>query len=91
MYKRDYRNYINIDTLHFSVYLIIIIKNYIKMAQENGRKILDVTHISSRGSSYRITLPKKVAAKLSLSSDDDIIIFYQEEEGKISLEKLKHQ
>ena len=47
------------------------------MAQENGRKILDVTHISSRGSSYRITLPKKVAAELNLSNEDDIIIFYR--------------
>lgn len=61
------------------------------MAQENGRKILDVTHISSRGSSYRITLPKKVAAQLSLSNEDDIVVFYQEGEGKIFLEKLKQQ
>ncbi|MCL4336712.1 MAG: AbrB/MazE/SpoVT family DNA-binding domain-containing protein [Candidatus Thermoplasmatota archaeon] len=60
------------------------------MAQENGRKILDVTHISSRGSSYRITLPKKVAAELNLSNEDDIIIFYQEELGRITLEKLRH-
>ena len=60
------------------------------MAQENGRKILDVTHISSRGTSYRITLPKKVAAQLNLSSEDDIIIFYQEDLGKITLEKLRH-
>ncbi len=59
------------------------------MVEENIRKILDVTHISSRGSSYRITLPKKVATQLSLSSEDDIIVFFQDGPGKIYLEKLK--
>ena len=61
------------------------------MAQENARKIIDVTHISSRGASYRITLPKKVATQLSLTSEDDIIVFYKEDQGKIVLDKLKQQ
>lgn len=59
------------------------------MAQENGRRVLDVSHISTRGSSYRITLPKKVANKLNLTSEDDIIIFYQEETGRIVVDRLK--
>lgn len=59
------------------------------MAQENGRRILDVSHISSRGASYRITLPKKVATTLNLSSEDDIIVFYQEGSGKIVVDKLR--
>lgn len=57
--------------------------------ENNNRRIIDVTHISSRGSSYRITLPKKVVTQLNLSSEDDILVFFQEEPGKVYIEKLK--
>ena len=46
------------------------------------KKLIDVTHISSRGSSYRITLPKRVINRLNLK-DDDIIAFYEDEGVKI--------
>lgn len=46
------------------------------------KKLLDVTHISSRGSSYRITLPKRVISRLNLK-DDDIIAFYEDDGVKI--------
>ncbi|MCL4337427.1 MAG: AbrB/MazE/SpoVT family DNA-binding domain-containing protein [Candidatus Thermoplasmatota archaeon] len=46
------------------------------------KKLIDVTHISSRGSSYRITLPKRVISRLNLK-DDDIIAFYEDDGVKI--------
>ena len=52
-------------------------------------KILDVTHISSRGSSFRITLPKKVIKKLGLAEDD--IITFIEDGGRIYIEPLKSE
>ena len=50
-------------------------------------RILDVTHISTRGSSFRITLPSKIIRKLSLKPDD--LIVYGEKEGEIMLRKMK--
>jgi bifunctional DNA-binding transcriptional regulator/antitoxin component of YhaV-PrlF toxin-antitoxin module len=50
------------------------------------RKLIDVTHISSRGSSFRITLPKKIISRLNLS-EDDIIAFY--EEDGVKLDKIQ--
>ena len=50
-------------------------------------KILDVTHISSRGTSFRITLPRKVIAKMGLNKDD--IITFVEKDGGIALRKMK--
>lgn len=44
-------------------------------------KILDVTHISTRGSSYGVTLPKKVIDKLNLEPDD--IPIYLEKDGEV--------
>lgn len=61
------------------------------MAAENRRTILDVTHVSSRGTSYRITLPKKVAESIKLTGNDDIVVFYMEEDGKIVIDSLKQQ
>ena len=52
-------------------------------------KVLDVTHISSRGSSFRITLPKKVIKKLGLAEDD--IITFIEDGGRIYIEPLKSE
>ena len=50
-------------------------------------KIIDVTHISSRGSSFRITLPRKVIAKMELNKDD--IITFVEKDGEVVLRKIK--
>ncbi len=46
------------------------------------KPIIDVTHISARGTSYRITLPKKIIEKLDLG-EDDIIAFYDDDGVKI--------
>ena len=50
-------------------------------------RILDVSRISSRGSSFRITLPSKIIRKLSLKPDD--LIVYGEKDGEIVLRKMK--
>ena len=42
---------------------------------------LDVTHISPRGSSYRITLPLKVVKKLGLNPDG--IVAFGEHDGEV--------
>ncbi len=52
------------------------------------RSLVDVSHISSKGASMRITIPKKIGAHLGLEASD-IVAFYEEEDGKIVLEKLK--
>ena len=44
-------------------------------------------HISSRGSSFRITLPVKIIKKLGLNPDD--LIVYGENDGEIVLRKMK--
>ncbi len=45
--------------------------------------LIDVAHISKRGSSLRATIPKKVQDKLGIREED--IIGYYEENGRISL------
>ena len=50
-------------------------------------RILDVSHISSRGSSFRITLPSKIIKKFGLMPDD--LIVYGEKDGEIVLRKMK--
>lgn len=49
--------------------------------------MLDVSHVSKRGSSLRITLPKKVTEKLNVKPED-ILGFYFDGES-IVLEKIK--
>lgn len=51
------------------------------------QQLVDVTHVSKRGSSLRMTLPKKVQEKIGVK-EEDIIGFY-EEDGKIVLKKLE--
>ncbi|MEM0135060.1 MAG: AbrB/MazE/SpoVT family DNA-binding domain-containing protein [Thermoplasmatales archaeon] len=46
-------------------------------------KILDVTHVSARGTSYRITIPRKIAERLELG-DGDILMFTDDNGVKIS-------
>lgn len=50
------------------------------------QQLVDVSHISKRGSSLRMTLPKKIQAILDVK-EEDIIGFY-EENGKIILKKI---
>ncbi|MCL4342576.1 MAG: AbrB/MazE/SpoVT family DNA-binding domain-containing protein [Candidatus Thermoplasmatota archaeon] len=52
------------------------------------RSLVDVSHISSKGASMRITIPKRIAVHLGLEASD-IVAFYEEEDGKIVLERLK--
>lgn len=59
------------------------------MAANKKRAIIDITHVSSLGTSYRITLPKKVAESIGLSKEDNIVVFYKEENGVISIDRLK--
>ena len=50
------------------------------------QQLVDVSHLSKRGSSLRLTLPKKVQAILG-AKEEDIVGFY-EEDGKIVLRKM---
>jgi antitoxin component of MazEF toxin-antitoxin module len=51
------------------------------------RILLDIAHVSRRGSSLRVTLPKKVSQQLSIEPRD-IVGFYLEGD-RIILEKMK--
>ena len=48
-------------------------------------RILDVSHISSRGEPFRITVSRKIINKLCLAPDD--LIIFGEKEGGNCLEK----
>lgn len=50
-------------------------------------QLVEVSHVSRRGSSIRITLPKKIQEKLGVK-EGDILGFY-EEEGSVFLRKMK--
>jgi len=50
-------------------------------------ELIDVSHVSKRGSSLRITIPKKVATELDLVGED-LVGFYKEGD-KIVISKLK--
>ena len=49
-------------------------------------QLIDVSHVSKRGSSLRMTLPKKVQAKLGIK-EEDILGFY-EEDGRVIIKKV---
>ena len=49
--------------------------------------ILDVAHVSSKGTSYRMTLPRKIVEMMGVK-DDDLIAFYSEN-GKICIKVLR--
>lgn len=51
------------------------------------QQLVDVTHLSKRGTSLRMTLPRKVQAILGVE-EEDILGFY-EENGKIILRKME--
>ena len=50
-------------------------------------RILEVSHISARGESFRITLPRKIIKKLGLNPDD--LIIFGEKDGEIVIRKMK--
>ncbi len=50
-------------------------------------QLLEVTHISKKGASLRITLPKRAAECINAVAGD--IIGFYEEDGKIVLKKMK--
>ena len=49
--------------------------------------LIDISHVSKRGSSLRITLPKKVAEKLNI--EQGMIIGFYESDGKITMDVLE--
>ncbi len=51
------------------------------------QQLVDVSHLSKRGSSLRMTVPKKIQKKLGVK-EEDILGFY-EEDGKIVLKKME--
>lgn len=57
------------------------------MQQMMHKELIDVSHVSKRGSSLRITVPRKVTNVLALSAEE-IIGFYLED-GKVVIEKLE--
>lgn len=52
----------------------------------NKEKLIDVAKTSKKSTSLRITLPKKVAEKLSIG-EEEFVGFY-EENGKIVIKKV---
>ena len=50
-------------------------------------QLLEVSHVSKRGTSLRLTIPKKVQAKLGIK-EEDIIGFY-EDDGHIFLKRME--
>lgn len=52
-----------------------------------NKESIDVAHVSAKGTSYRITIPRKIVNELSL--EDECIVAFYKENGKICLEKLK--
>lgn len=52
-------------------------------------EIVDVTHVSAREISYRITIPRKVAKEPGLA--DGSILSFIRENGKIFIEGLRNE
>ncbi|MEM0135346.1 MAG: AbrB/MazE/SpoVT family DNA-binding domain-containing protein [Thermoplasmatales archaeon] len=50
-------------------------------------QLLDVSHVSKRGASLRMTIPKKAADAMDLKGGE--IIGFYEEDGKIILRKME--
>lgn len=50
-------------------------------------QLIDISHVSKRGSSLRITVPKRVQSKLGIKEED--ILGYYEDDGKVILKKME--
>ena len=51
------------------------------------QQLVDVSHLSKRGSSLRMTVPKKVQEKLGVK--EEYIVGYYEENGRVFLKKME--
>lgn len=51
------------------------------------KQLVDVSHVSKIGSSFRITLPKKVIEKLNLDPND--VVTFNEKDGEVILRKIE--
>ena len=51
-----------------------------------GKKLVDVAHVSKRGSSLRISIPRKVAESIGIS-EGEILGFYSDGE-RIFVERI---
>jgi bifunctional DNA-binding transcriptional regulator/antitoxin component of YhaV-PrlF toxin-antitoxin module len=47
-----------------------------------AKRVIDVTHVTLKGNSMRVTIPRKVSKELGLTGDD-IIVFYEDDGIKI--------
>ena len=47
-----------------------------------SKRVIDVTHVTLKGNSMRVTIPKKVSKELGLTGND-IIVFYEDDGIKI--------
>jgi AbrB family looped-hinge helix DNA binding protein len=47
-----------------------------------AKRVIDVTHVTLKGNSMRVTIPKKVSKELGLTGND-IIVFYEDNGIKI--------
>ncbi|MHB8361904.1 MAG: AbrB/MazE/SpoVT family DNA-binding domain-containing protein [Thermoplasmataceae archaeon] len=52
------------------------------------KRVIDVSHITIKGKSMRVTIPKKVSKELELK-EGDIIIFY--DDNGIKIERMKNE
>ncbi len=71
-------NYVHLFYIRHSLYIY---------AMNPDKILMDIAHVSRRGSSLRVTLPKKVTQQLSIEPRD-IVGFYLEGD-RIILEKMK--
>ncbi len=64
-------------------------KEYILINQYHttAKILIDVSHVSKRGSSLRITVPKRVIEKMKIKPED--IVGFFEEDGKIYIERIE--
>lgn len=67
--------------------LVYISLSVFILTTDNKRTLIDVSHVSKRGSSLRITLPKKVSGKLGIEPED--ILGYYYDGDVVVLEKMK--
>ena len=52
-----------------------------------ANKVIEVSHVTTRGTSIRITLPRKIVKLLGVGIDD-IVVFKESKDGAIIIEKL---
>lgn len=50
-------------------------------------QLIEVSHVSKRGTSLRTTIPKKIQEKLGIK-EEDILGFY-EDNGKVVMKKME--